>query len=154
MSQESGMFSVRRTREVSEVMGRNHQQFILLISDATDSRPSQQQCICDSHACICYEKIHIKFEPAPASTAYYKSRAHNLCRIANVARARSTFATCVPTLFIWGQLGCYGWSLDCTAAEHCKLPQPDHDRAEELCAGDQYAREPHAGDDGEHTKTE
>ena len=75
MSQQEGgggMFSVRRTREVSRIQNKVF-AFRILTYDMIDTRARQSQCLRDPNASISDEAIYLEFESPTTSTTYNTS---------------------------------------------------------------------------------
>ena len=136
MSQDTGLFSVKRQREVRRKCLQLHKQ-----SHAdravTDTRRRLSQCLRDSYASLCHEAIEFDLE-LRTRTAHHESCALDI-RIAHVARARTTSTANVPSVILRRQFGGNGF-LYSAEAGHTELLR-EHGREEELCAGDQYTCE-------------
>lgn len=103
MAHESGMFSVRRPREVSSLsaipsycIASKH-----LLTLRADPRPNDQQLYGDSNAFVCDEapELHLQYagRSVPIRT---KPRALTI-RVTHVSRARSPKPAHLPALFVW-----------------------------------------------------
>lgn len=97
MSQESGMFSVRRTREVSSAFPVS-MSWLMANSRMTDTRPRQSQCLSNTNACLRHETIDLAIQ-SPTSTTHYQPCTNNIW-LAHVPRARTPIAARLPAFLI------------------------------------------------------
>lgn len=147
MSQEPGMFSVRRPREVrppppphraETASSRTPPLSRIILTLVADARQHQSQCLRHPHARLRHEALLVAKQLSPGAR-HSATCALNI-GIAHVACAWTALTADLSPFFVWRQSGGDGL-LDCTAPKHCEF-SGEHGREEELRTCLEHTREP------------